>query len=97
MPRRSSTLLSAKILPTSTASGLRSANTLVGAVQAIEHLLLRLRQVANLAMQQERRFIEQALGRIHILQHHASRECAKLWVFFRPQFAATEHDLGVDL
>ena len=44
---------------------------LVALVQGLDHLLLGRRQVRDHPMQEQRRLIEQALGRAHALQHDA--------------------------
>ena len=50
---------------------LAAAQHLVRAVQPLEHLLLLLRQVGDDAVQEQRRLVEQPLGRLHVLEHDA--------------------------
>ena len=66
MPWRSSTLVSAKMLRTSssTTSTFLSAQHVVACVQLLDHALLGLRQARHDAMQEQRGLVEQALGRL---------------------------------
>ena len=60
----------------STTSTRLSLQRLVGLVQALHHALLGRRQVGDHAVQEQRGLVEQALGRFHALDHHASRGLA---------------------
>ena len=55
----------------STTSTLRPRSDLVRSVQALQHLLLGFRQIRDDAMQEQRRLIEQPLGRLDVFQHDA--------------------------
>ena len=94
MPRRSSTLDSAKMLRTSssTTSTFLPMQVLVGAVQPLERLALGLGQVGDHAMQEQRRLVEQAIGRLHALDHDAAREHAQARILLGGQLLAGEHD-----
>ena len=50
---------------------LAAAQHFVRAVQPLEHLPLRFRQVGDHAVEEQRGFVEQALGRLHVLEHDA--------------------------
>ena len=50
---------------------LAAAQHLVRAVQPLEHLPLRLGQVGDDAVQEQRGLVEQPLGRLHVLEHDA--------------------------
>ena len=50
---------------------LAAAQHVVRAVQPLEHLPLRLRQVGDDAVQEQRGLVEQPLGRLHVLEHDA--------------------------
>ena len=93
MPRRSSTLLSAKMLRTSssTTSTDLADQVLVGAVQPLEHVLLLRRQVGDHAVQEQRRLVEQPLGRLDALDHDAAGQRVQLRVLLGRQLAAGEH------
>ena len=94
MPRRSSTLLSAKMLraSSSTSSTVLADQVLVGAVQPLQHALLLGRQVGDHAVQEQRRLVEQPLGRFDALDHDAARHGVQLRILFGRQLAAGEHD-----
>ena len=55
----------------------------VGTVQPVEHLLLLRRQVGDDAMQEQRRFIQQALRRFHALHDDAAGQRVQAGVFLR--------------
>ena len=63
----------------------------VGLVQAVEHALLVRRQVGHHAMQEQRGFIQQPLGRFDIFDHHAARQHVQAGILFGAEFAAGEH------
>ena len=69
IPCASSALVSAKTLRTSssTISTFLPSNTAVGAVQLLEHLALLVRQLRLDAVEEERRLVEQPLGRARVL------------------------------
>ena len=85
MPWRSSRLDSAKMLRTSssTTSTFLPASASSRLVQALEHALLGRRQVGDHAVQEERGLVEQALGRLHALEHDALRHLAQLRLLAR--------------
>ena len=56
---------------------------LVGAVEPLEHALLLGRQVGDDAMQEQRGFVEQTLGRFDPLHHDAACHGVQLGVFLR--------------
>ncbi len=60
-------------------------------VQALEHALLGLRQVSDNPMQEQRRLVQQALGRFHALDHDAARHGVQPRVFVGREFAPGEH------
>ena len=92
MPRRSSTLDSAKMLreSSSTRSTVRPTRSSSELLSCSSMLLLLGRQVGDDAMQEQRRLIEQPLGRLHALDHNAARHGVKLRVLFGRQFPAGE-------
>ena len=65
---------------------------LVGAVQPVQHLLLLNGQVADHAVQEESGFVEQALGRFHILHDDAARQHVQARIFFRGEVFSREDD-----
>jgi hypothetical protein len=69
----SSTEVSAKMLraSSSTTSTLRPAQHLRRVVQAVQHGLLLGRQLGDHAVQEQRRLVQQPLGRAHVLEHDA--------------------------
>ena len=93
MPWSSSTLVSAKMLRTSssTTSTLLPAKTAVGAVQLLEHPALLLRQLRLDAVQEQRGLVEQPLGRTHILDDDRLGVPAELRLLRRRELLA-----GVD-
>ena len=80
MPWRSSRLVSAKMLRTSssTTSTLRPCSGSSLWCRRLDHLLLGRRQVGDHAMQEQRGLVEQALGRSHALEHDALGLLAQL-------------------
>ncbi len=64
---------------------------LVGAGQPLQHALLLGRQIGHHAVQEQRGFVEQPLGRFHALDHDAARHGVQLGVLLRRQLAAGEH------
>ena len=66
----------------------------VGAVQALEHLLLVRRQVGDHAVQEQRRLVEQAFGRLDALDDDAARQRVELRVLVGRELPAGEHDDG---
>ena len=65
---------------------------LVGAVQPLQHPLLLGRQVGDHPVQEQRRLVEQALGRFDALDDDAARHGVQLRVLLGRQLAAGEHD-----
>ncbi len=57
-------------------------------MQPVEHILLGFGKVSNHAMQEERRFVQQTLGRLDVFDDHASSKLMELRIFFRSEFAA---------
>ena len=94
MPRRSSTLLSAKMLraSSSTSSAVLPDQILVRAVEPLQHALLFRRQIGHHAVQEQRRFVEQPLRQFDALDHDAARHGVDLGVLLGRQFAPGEHD-----
>ena len=82
MPRRSSTLLSAKMLraSSSTSSTVRPTRSSSELVQPLQHALLLRRQVGDDAVQEQRGLVEQPLGRFDALHHDAARHGVQLRV-----------------
>ena len=58
---------------------------IVGTMQSIEHLLLFRRKVGDDAMQEERGFVEQPLGRLNALHDHAARQGVQAGILFGRQ------------
>ena len=67
---------------------------LVGAGEPVEHALLLLRQFRDDPMQEQRRFVEQALGRFDALDHDAARHGVQLGILLGRQLPAGEHHDG---
>ena len=67
---------------------------LVGAGQPVEHSLLLLRQFGDDPVQEQRRFVEQALRRLDALDHDAARHRVQLRVLLGGQLAPGEHHHG---
>ena len=61
-------------------------------MQALEHLLLRGRQIGHHAMQEQRGLIEQPFRRLHALHHDTARHGVQSRVLIRGQLASREHD-----
>ena len=60
---------------------MRSSSELL---QALQHALLFGRQIRDHSVQEQRRFVEQALGRFHALDDDAARHGVKLRILLRP-------------
>ena len=71
---------------------LAPAQRLVGIVQPREHLLFRFRQTRHDAMQEQRRFVEQTVRRLHVLEHDALGQRSQLLLLLGAQFLPGEHD-----
>ncbi len=65
---------------------------LVRAVQLLEHALFFRRQIADHAMQEQRRLVEQALGRFDALDDDAARHRVELRILLGRELAAGEDD-----
>jgi hypothetical protein len=65
---------------------------LVALVEAFEHTLLRGRKIGDDAVQEERRLVEQPLGRLHAFQNDALRHLAQLRFFVLRELATGEND-----
>ena len=96
MPRRSRTLLSAKMLRTSSSTISTFLPTRASSERCRRSsiLLLFLGQIGDDAMQEERGFVEQALGRFDVLDDDAAREHVQPGVLFRREVLAGEDDDG---
>ena len=94
MPRRSSTLLSAKMLraSSSTSSTVRSTRSSSELFEPLQHALLFGRQVGHDAMQEQRGLVEQPLGRFDAFDHDAARHGVEVGILLGAQLAAGEHD-----
>ena len=69
---------------------------LVGTVQALQHALLFLRKIADDAVQEQRRFIEQAFRQFDALHDDAARHGVQPRVLLGRQLAASKyHDRNV--
>ena len=73
---------------------LAAAQHFVGAVQPLEHRLLLRRQVGDDAVQEQRRLVEQPLGRLHVLQDDALGHRLELRLLVGGQLLAGEDDHG---
>ena len=93
MPRRSSTLESAKMLraSSSTSSTVRPTRSSSELLQPLQHPLLLRRQVGHHAVQEQRGLVEQPLRRLHALDHDAARHGVQLGVLLGGKLAAGEH------
>ncbi len=65
---------------------------LVGLVQALQHALLFLRKIADDTVQEQRRLVQQAFGRLNALDDDAARHRVQPRIFLRGQLAPREDD-----
>ena len=68
------------------------AQHIVRAVQTFEQMLLRLRQLRDDAMKEQRGFVEQSLRRLNVLEHDALGHLLQSSLFFSREFLAGEDD-----
>ena len=62
-------------------------------MQTIQHVLFFNRQVANHAMQEQSRLVEEPFGRLDALDHYAARQRVQPGIFFRRKiFPRENHD-----
>ena len=71
--------------------------SVIGAVQAIEHSLLFDRKIRNNAMQEQRCLVQQTFGRFDSLHHDASRQRVQTSVLFRRKLFPGKDDTGKSL
>ena len=79
-------------MSSSTTSTLRPVQGLIALVQVLDHVLLRLGQVRDDPVQEQRGLIEQPLRRAHALEHDALGLLAQLALLGLRKLAAREHD-----
>jgi hypothetical protein len=71
-----------------------AAQHLTRAVKPLDHLPLALGKIRDDAVQEQRRLVEQALGRLDVLEHDALRDRVQLRLFLLGELLAGEHDDG---
>ena len=94
IPRRSSTLLSAKMLRTSSSTTSTFLPTSASSDRCSRSSIFCFSggKIGDHAMQEQRRFVQQPFRRFHALDHDAARQRVQAGIFFGRQFLAGEDD-----